>query len=214
MARDTGAVCRQCRREGIKLYLKGDRCYSNKCAFTANNAKKAVAPGQQGASQARKKVSEYGIQLREKQKTRRIYGVLEKQFSNYFVKADRQKGITGENLLIMLERRLDNVVYRLGMAESRRQARQLVRHGHYQVNGRRVNIPSALVKVNDVISIKETSRKSPLIQMIAEDLARKQVPAWAEINAAELSGKVLRYPTREEIDIPIQEHLIVELYSR
>jgi small subunit ribosomal protein S4 len=210
MAKYTGPVCRQCRREGAKLYLKGDRCYSDKCSFSS----RGFAPGQHGANQARKKVSEYGIQLREKQKVRRVYGILEKQFRSYFAKADRQKGITGENLLVLLERRLDNVVFRLGMAESRVQARQLVRHGHFNVNGRRVNIPSFLVKANDVISIRENSRKSPLFQEVAEDMNRKQPPAWAEITAADLSGKVLRYPTREEIDIPVEEHLIVELYSR
>lgn len=210
MAKYTGPVCRQCRREGAKLYLKGDRCYSDKCSFSV----RSFAPGQHGAGQARKKVSEYGIQLREKQKVRRVYGVLEKQFHNYFVKADRQKGITGENLLVLLERRLDNVVYRLGMAESRIQARQLVRHGHFNVNGRRVNIPSFLVKAGDLVSIRESSRKSPLLQGIAEGMTHKQPPAWAELTAEDLSGRVLRYPTREEIDVPVEEHLIVELYSR
>lgn len=210
MAKYTGPVCRQCRREGAKLYLKGDRCYSDKCSFSG----RSFAPGQHGAGQARKKVSEYGIQLREKQKVRRVYGVLEKQFHNYFVKADRQKGITGENLLVLLERRLDNVVYRLGMAESRIQARQLVRHGHFNVNGRRVNIPSFLVKAGDVVSIRESSRKSPLFQDIAEGITHKQPPAWTELMVEDLSGRVLRYPIREEIDIPVAEHLIVELYSR
>ncbi|CQR71637.1 30S ribosomal protein S4 [Sporomusa ovata DSM 2662] len=210
MAKYTGPVCRLCRREGAKLYLKGDRCYSDKCAFTV----RSFAPGQHGAGQTRKKVSEYGIQLREKQKTRRIYGVLERQFRNYFEKAERQKGITGENLLVMLERRLDNVVFRMGMAESRNQARQLVRHGLFNVNGRRVNIPSFLVKAGDVVAVQETSKESPIMKKIAESLGSKQVPAWIELTAADMSGKVMRYPTREEIDIPIQEHLIVELYSR
>ena len=210
MAKYTGPVCRLCRREGAKLYLKSDRCYSDKCSFSS----RSFAPGQHGANQARKKVSEYGIQLREKQKVRRVYGILERQFRGYFEKAERQKGITGENLLVLLERRLDNVVFRLGMAGSRIQARQLVRHGHFDVNGRRVNIPSFLVKAGDVISIREKSRKSPLFQDIAEGMTRKHSPAWAEITAADLSGKVLRYPTREEIDIPVEEHLIVELYSR
>lgn len=208
MARYTGPVCRLCRREGEKLYLKGDRCYSDKCGFS----KHSYVPGQHG--QGRKKVSEYGMQLREKQKTRRVYGLLEKQFRSYFEKADRQKGNTGENLLVLLERRLDNVVYRLGMAAGRVQARQLVRHGHFTVNGKRVNIPSFLVKVGDVIQIHESSKESPLIKEIGEALASKTVPAWIEPNPAEFSGKVTRYPTREEIDIPIQEHLIVELYSR
>lgn len=210
MAKYTGPVCRLCRREGAKLYLKGDRCYSDKCSITD----RGFAPGQHGAGQTRKKVSEYGIQLREKQKTRRIYGVLERQFRNYFEKAERQKGITGENLLVMLERRLDNVVYRMGLAESRNQARQLVRHGLFNVNGRRVNIPSFLVKVGDVVSAREERRESPIIKKIGESLGSKQAPAWLDVTAADLSGKVMRYPTREEIDIPIQEHLIVELYSR
>lgn len=208
MARYTGAVCRQCRREGSKLYLKGDKCYSDKCPFS----RRGYAPGQHG--QARKKTSEYGIQLREKQKARRIYGILENQFRIYFEKADRMKGITGENLLVLLERRLDNVVYRLGMAESRIQARQLVRHGHFTVNGRRVNIPSYLLKAGDVVQIKEASKESPLIKEIAENLGTKTVPAWLELSVNDLSGKVVRYPTREEIDVPVQEHLIVELYSR
>lgn len=210
MARYIGAVCRQCRREGTKLYLKGDKCYSDKCAFT----KRGYAPGQHGQGQARKKVSEYGMQLREKQKARRIYGILEGQFRKYFERADRQKGITGENLLVMLERRLDNVVYRLGFAESRTQARQLVRHGHFTVNGHRVDIPSFLVKPGSVIEIKEGSKESPIFKEIIEGLATKTVPAWLELSAASATGKVSRYPTREEIDIPIQEHFIVELYSR
>ena len=208
MARYTGPVCRQCRREGTKLYLKGDRCYSDKCAFS----KRSYAPGQHG--QARKKVSEYGIQLREKQKARRIYGILEGQFRAYFDKADRQKGVTGENLLVLLERRLDNVVFRLGFGSSRNQSRQLVRHGHFTVNGRKVDIPSYLIKPGDVVAVAESSKESPLIKQMAEGLSSKTVSAWLEMSAADLSGKVLRYPTREEIDIPIQEQLIVELYSR
>lgn len=208
MARYIGPVCRQCRREGVKLYLKGDRCYSDKCAFS----KRSYAPGQHG--QGRKKVSEYGIQLREKQKARRTYGVLEGQFRTYFDKADRQKGITGENLLVLLERRLDNVVYRLGFGSSRNQSRQLVRHGHFTVNGHRVNIPSYQIKAGDVIQVKESSKESPIMKEMAEGIASKTVPAWLELSAADLSGKVVRYPNREEIDIPIQEHLIVELYSR
>jgi small subunit ribosomal protein S4 len=210
MARYIEAVCRQCRREGAKLYLKGDRCYSDKCAFS----KRGYAPGQHGQGQARKKVSEYGIQLREKQKTRRIYGLLERQFRNYFEKAERQKGITGENLLVLLERRLDNVAFRFGFASSRTQARQLVRHGHFAVNGRRVDIPSFLVKAGDVVTVAEASKDAPVMKEMAEGLATKTVPAWLELNAAGLSGKVLRYPTREEIDVPVQEHFIVELYSR
>jgi small subunit ribosomal protein S4 len=210
MARYIGPVCRQCRREGVKLYLKGDKCYSDKCAFS----KRGYAPGQHGQGQGRKKVSEYGLQLREKQKARRVYGLLERQFSTYFDKAERQKGITGENLLVLLERRLDNVVYRLGFAGSRTQARQLVRHGHFTVNGHRVNIPSYLVKPDDVIQIRESSKESPLFKEIAEAAGHKTVGAWLELSAQDMSGKVLRYPTREEIDTPIQEHLIVELYSR
>ena len=208
MARYTEAVCRQCRREGAKLYLKGDKCYSDKCAFT----RRGYAPGQHG--QGRKKVSEYGTQLREKQKARRIYGLLEGQFRSYFEKAERMKGITGENLLVLLERRLDNVVYRLGMADSRNQARQMVLHGHFTVNGRRVNIPSYLVRAGEVIQHKETSKESPLLKGVIENLGTKSAPAWLELSAADVSGKVMRYPTREEIEIPVQEHLIVELYSR
>lgn len=210
MARYIEAVCRQCRREGTKLYLKGDRCYSDKCAFS----RRGYAPGQHGQGQARKKVSEYGTQLREKQKARRIYGLLERQFRNYFEKAERQKGITGENLLVLLERRLDNVVFRMGFASSRTQARQLVRHGHFTVNGHRVDIPSFLVKAGNVVAVAEGSKDTPVMKEMAEGLAAKTVPAWIELSVNELSGKVARYPTREEIDVPIQEHFIVELYSR
>jgi len=210
MARYTGAVCRLCRREGAKLYLKGDRCYSDKCAVV----KRAYAPGQHGQSQARKKTSEYGIQLREKQKARRIYGILETQFRNYFEKAERQKGVTGENLLRLLELRLDNVVYRLGFASSRVEARQLVRHGHFTVNGRRVNIPSFMVRIGEQITINEKSKKSPKIAEISELAAHKTVPAWLEMDKDALVGKVVALPAREDIDVPIQEHLIVELYSR
>ena len=208
MARYTEAVCRQCRREGVKLYLKGDRCYGSKCAFEV----RAYAPGQHG--QARKKVSEYGVQLREKQKARRIYGMLERQFHNCFVRAEKQKGITGENLLIMLERRMDNAVYRLGLADSRSQARQLVTHGHISVNGKRLDIPSALVKAGDVISVMENSRGLEYFKGMAETLAKKTVPVWLVGDAQNLGGKVDRFPTREEIDLPIEEHLIVELYSK
>ena len=208
MARYTGPVCRLCRREGAKLYIKGDRCYSDSCSFT----KRSYAPGQHG--QARKKVSEYRLQLREKQRARRVYGVLEGQFRTYFDKADRQKGITGENLLVLLERRLDNVVYRLGFAASRTQARQLVRHRHFTVNGKRVDIPSYQIKPGDVIQVKETSKQSPLIKEIAEAVTTKTTPAWLEVQAEEMIGKIVRYPNRDEIDTPIQEHLIVELYSR
>ncbi|NLW25483.1 MAG: 30S ribosomal protein S4 [Clostridia bacterium] len=208
MARYTGPVCRICRREGMKLYLKGDRCYSDKCAIERRN----YAPGQHG--QRRPKFSEYGLQLREKQKTRRVYGVLENQFRTYFVKADRQKGITGENLLRLLETRLDNVVYRLGFAKSRPQARQFVRHNHFTLNGHKVNIPSMQVKVGDVIQLKEKSKNSPIFKEIIENLGQKTPPAWLELDVENLSGKVVALPTREDIDLPVQEHLIVELYSR
>jgi len=208
MARYTGPVCRLCRREGMKLYLKGDRCYTEKCAID----RRAYAPGQHG--QGRKKVSEYGTQLREKQKARRIYGVLEKQFETYFDKAERQSGITGENLLKLLERRLDNVVYRLGFALSRTEARQLVRHNHFTLNGHKANIPSMLVKVGDVIQVKEKSKESPKFKEMKENLAHKNPPAWLEIDNEQLTAKVVALPTKEQLDVPIQEHLIVELYSR
>lgn len=208
MARYTGPVCRLCRREGAKLYLKGDRCYTEKCAFE----RRAFAPGQHG--QRRKKVSEYGLQLREKQKARRIYGVLEKQFRTYFEKADRQPGVTGENLLRLLERRLDNVVYRLGFASSRAEARQLVKHNHFTLNGHKANIPSMLVKVGDVIAIKEKSLNSPKFKEIKEIIAQKTPPAWLGLIPEQLTGNVVSLPTKELIDVPIEEHLIVELYSR
>jgi ribosomal protein S4, bacterial/organelle type len=208
MARYTEAVCRLCRREGEKLYLKGDRCYTNKCSV----GKRAFAPGQHG--QDRKKVSEYGIQLREKQKLRRIYGILERQFSGYFSLAERRQGITGQNLLQILETRLDNVVYRLGYGASRKEARQLVRHGHFLVNDKKVNIPSFLLKSGDVITIKEGSLSSAKIKENLEDAAGRTIPEWLESNPTTHSGKVKNLPTREQIDIPVQEHLIVELYSR
>lgn len=208
MARYKQAVCRLCRREGTKLYLKGDRCYSDKCAID----RRGYAPGQHG--QNRKKMSEYGLQLREKQKARRIYGVLEKQFRNYFAKAERQKGVTGENLLRLLERRLDNVVYRMGFASSRPEARQLVRHGHFTVNGKKVNIPSYLVRVGDEIAVKESSRASEKFKELAELAAQKTAPAWLEVDAQAMRGRVVALPSREEIDLPLEEHLIVELYSR
>ncbi|NLG86354.1 MAG: 30S ribosomal protein S4 [Firmicutes bacterium] len=208
MARYTGAVCRQCRREGIKLFLKGDRCYTGKCAID----RRGYAPGQHG--QRRKKISEYGIQLREKQKARRIYGVLERQFARYYDIASRSKGVTGETLLVLLESRLDNVVYRLGFARSRAEARQLVRHGHFAVNGRKVSIPSFRLRAGDIVSVREGSRSLPLFQELAEVAAARTVPAWLEAVPAELKGTVIRLPEREEIDVPVQEHLIVELYSK
>ena len=207
MAKYTGSVCRLCRREGVKLYLKGDRCYSDKCAI----ARRPTAPGQHG--QVRKKASEYGIQLREKQKARRIYGVLEKQFARYFEMAERMKGITGENLLQILERRLDNVVYRLGFASSRAQARQLVRHGHITVNGKRVNIPSYITNVGDVIAVREKSTGMEHFKAVKEGAGKAIVP-WLQVDYEKLEGTIVALPAREDIDVPIQEHLIVELYSR
>lgn len=208
MARYTGPVCRLCRREGMKLYLKGDRCYTEKCAID----RRGYAPGEHG--QGRKKVSEYALQLREKQKLRRIYGILERQFSRYFDLASKKKGITGEALLQLLERRLDNVVYRLGFAASRQEARQVVRHGHIAVNGRKVSIPSYSVNVGDVVSIREGSRELPRFKELAAGLNERSVPAWLELNPAELSGRIVSIPTRQEIDVPVQEHMVVELYSR
>ncbi len=208
MARYTGPVCRLCRREGAKLFLKGDRCYTGKCAID----RRAYAPGQHG--QGRKKVSEYGVQLREKQKAKGIYGILETQFRNYFEKADRQKGITGENLLRLLERRLDNVIFRLGYGSSRNEARQLVRHGHFTVNGHRVNIPSFLVSVDDLVAVAEKSKASPKLKELNENAQDKTKPAWIEFDANAQTGKVLAFPSREDIDVQLQEHLIVELYSR
>ncbi|HDM76277.1 MAG TPA: 30S ribosomal protein S4 [Deltaproteobacteria bacterium] len=208
MARYTGAVCRLCRRENTKLYLKGDRCYSDKCSYE----RRSYAPGQHG--QARTKYSDYGIQLREKQKVKRMYGLLERQFKNYFKKAERQKGITGTNLLILLERRLDVVVFRLGFANSLAQARQLVRHNHFLVNGKKVNIPSYLVKVGDVIEVKEKSRQVPPIVEALEALPRRGVPGWLELDKENFRGTVKTYPTREDITMPIKEQLIVELYSK
>lgn len=208
MARDTEAKCRKCRREGIKLYLKGDRCYTTKCSIERRN----YVPGQHGMR--RKKLSEYGLQLREKQKAKRFYGVLEKQFARYYERASRQPGVTGENLLRLLERRLDNVVYRLGLATSRAEARQLVRHGHFIVNGRKTNIPSFLVKVGDEISVKERSKESPRFKELLERAAEKTPPAWLEYDPEEAKGRVLALPAREQIDAPVEEKLIVELYSK
>jgi len=209
VGRYTDAVCRQCRREGEKLFLKGDRCYSEKCAVERKN----YAPGAHRQGR-RQKVSEYGLQLREKQKTRRTYGILEKQFHNYFVKADRQQGITGTNLLILLERRLDNVVYRLGFASSRKEARQLVNHGHFTINGKKATIPSMLVRVGDVIQVKDSSKEMVKFQELKEQAAYKTPPEWLSVDAENFTGRVLAYPLREQIDTPVHEQLIVELYSR
>ena len=208
MARYTGPVCRLCRREGTKLFLKGERCMTGKCALD----RRSTVPGQHVA--ANKKVREYGMQLREKQKTRRYYGVLEKQFVNYFEEADRQEGMTGENLLALLERRLDNVVYRMGMAESRKEARQLVLHGHFTLNGKKVTIPSLSVKVGDVVAVKESSRDSAKIKGLMEGMASRLSPKWLEVNKENAVAKVVALPAREDIDFDFNEQLIVELYSK
>lgn len=207
MARHLSSVCKQCRAEGMKLYLKGDRCYNGKCSFD----KRPVGPGMH--AQSRRKQSEYGLQLREKQKAKRIYGVFEAQFKRYFELAEKMKGITGENLLQLLERRLDNVIYRIGFADSRAQARQLVRHGHIAVNGHKVNIPSYSVKPGDVISVRESSRQLEIFKALSEK-APRAIPAWLQVDPENYSATVISMPTREDIDIPIEEHLIVELYSR
>lgn len=208
MARYTGPVCRLCRREGEKLYLKGDRCLSEKCAV----GRRSYAPGQHG--QNRKKVSEYGLQLREKQKLRRIYGVLERQFARYFDLAERKKGVTGENLLQLLESRLDNVVYRMGFAGSRAEARQMVRHGAFAVNDRKVSIPSYLIKVGDEIKLREGALESPRVKQLAAEAPERTVPDWLDVDAVKMTGRVKALPLREQIDVPVREHLIVELYSR
>jgi small subunit ribosomal protein S4 len=208
MARYTGAVCRLCRREGQKLFLKGTRCFTDKCAIN----KRAYAPGQHG--QARKKMSEYGIQLREKQKTRRYYGVLEGQFEGYYEMAVKKAGITGENLLTILETRLDNIIYRLGWATSRPEARQLVKHGHFEVNGQKVDIPSYLIKAGDTIAIKEKSRGSEKIKAVLDITDSRVIPTWLSVDKNSLSASIVRMPIREDIDLPIEEHLIVELYSK
>lgn len=207
MARYTDSVCRQCRREGAKLFLKGDRCFGAKCAIV----KRPTPPGQHGVS--RKKQSQYGIQLREKQKARRAYGVLEGQFRGYFQQASRMKGVTGENLLMLLERRLDNVVYRLGMGYSRAHARQLVTHGHIRVNGKKVNIPSFRVKLNDEITIRSGSQSMENLKQLREE-GNRMVPKWLSLDHENLVGKVIAMPQRDDIDLTIEEHQIVELYSR
>ena len=208
MARYTDEQCRICRREGQKLFLKGSRCYSDKCSISRRN----YAPGQHG--QKRAKLSEYGTQLREKQKTKSYYGVGEKQFRGYFEMASNKKGVTGENLLQILESRLDNVVYRLGFGASRAQARQLVNHGQFAVNGKKVDIPSYFVKAGDVITVRENKKENGAIKVNVEANAARPVPAWLELNNETLSGKVVRLASREDVDIPVEEHLIVELYSK
>ena len=208
MARYTGAVCKLCRREGKKLYLKGERCYTGKCAIE----RRAYAPGQHG--QSRKKATEYGLQLRAKQQAKRYYGIQEGQFYKYFLMAERKQGVTGENLLRICESRLDNVVYLLGWANSRAEARQLVTHGHYKVNGKKVNIPSYLIKAGDEVAIKDKSKESDKIKATVEANASRPVPQWLDLNAEAHSAKILALPTREQIMVPVEEHLIVELYSK
>jgi small subunit ribosomal protein S4 len=207
MATYREAKCRLCRREGAKLFLKGDKCYSDKCPFI----KRPTVPGQHGA--ARKKISEYGQQLREKQKVKRIYGVQEGQFRAYYEQADRMKGITGENMLSLLERRLDNVIFRMGIGVSRAEARQLVNHGHFTVNGKKVNIPSFIVKVGDVIAVKENKTSNKYFEGI-KTMKVGNMPKWLEFNPEKLEGKILALPVREDIDSQIAEHMIVELYSK
>jgi len=208
VARYTGAVCRHCRREGLKLFLKGERCYTDKCAIERRN----YPPGEHG--QARPKFSEYSIQLREKQKLRRIYGVLERQFRRYFAMADRGRGVTGETLLQLLERRFDNIVYRLGFATSRAEARQLVRHGHFRVNGRKVDVPSYLVRPGDTITVRERSRQVARIREALELAQRRGVPEWLEVSAETFAGSVKALPARADLTMPINEKLVVELYSK
>ena len=208
MSRYTGPVCRLCRAEGAKLFLKGDRCYTEKCGLTKRNSK----PGQHGTR--RGKMSEYGIRLREKQKLRRFYGINETQFSTIYKKATGMSGQTGHNFLQLLERRLDNVVYRLGLGVSRSQARQLVCHGHFTVNGRKLDIPSALLKVGDVVAVAEGSRDVPTIKQNAEASASRSIPAWLEFNPEAMSGSLVAVPVREQIDVPVNEQLVVEFYAR
>lgn len=212
MARYTGPVCKLCRREGAKLYLKGERCYTGKCAFE----RRAYPPGQHGKQTnfRRRRSSDYTLQLRAKQRARRIYGVLEKQFRRYMRVAEGRGGMVGENLLIVLEQRMDNVVYRLGFADSRPQARQLVQHGHFTVNGRKTDIPSYLVQSEDVIGVKAGSLKTVFFRDRRELLGQREVPAWLSLNESDLTGRVLVLPTRQEIDVPVDEQMIVEFYSR
>ncbi|MBQ3151325.1 MAG: 30S ribosomal protein S4 [Clostridia bacterium] len=208
MSRYTGAVCKLCRREGKKLFLKGERCYTGKCSIE----RRAYAPGQHG--QGHKKTSEYGLQLRAKQQARRYYGIQEGQFHKYFLMAERKTGVTGENLLRICESRLDNVVYLLGWSSSRAEARQLVCHGHFKVNGKKVDIPSYLLKAGDVVSIKEKSLDSEKFKAVIEANSGRPVPAWLECDAEAKSGKVINLPDREQIEAPVEEHLIVEFYSK
>ena len=208
MARYTGPSCKLCRREGKKLFLKGDRCLSDKCAIS----RRPTVPGQHG--QGRKSVKEYGQHLREKQTARRYYGVQEKQFKKYYVAADTQEGIAGENLLSLLERRFDNVVYRMGLASSRKEARQLVRHAHFTLNGKKADIPSIILKVGDVVALKEKSRSSEKFKLLTEDMARVNSPKWLEVDADAVSAKVVAIPQREDVDFDFNEQLIIEFYSK
>ena len=208
MAKYTGPACRQCRREGVKLFAKGERCFTEKCAMN----RRTGVPGQHGA--ARKKVSEYGVQLREVQKAKRYYGIPERQFRNYFKAADAKEGMTGENLLTLIERRLDNVVFRMGMGESRRDARQLVTHGHFLVNGKKADIASMILRAGDVISVKETSRKSDKIKALIENLDNRTFPAWLDVDKQNVTATITALPKREDIDFPFEEHFIVEWYSK
>ena len=209
MARYIGPVCRLCRREGMKLFLKGERCYTEKCAIEKRN----FAPGQHGKTR-KAKLAGYGVQLREKQKVKRIYGVLEDQFRRYFEAAERTRGITGATLLQLLERRLDNVIYRLGLSTSRSQARQLVRHGHFLINGKKVDIPSYSLKQGDVVTVLARSQKNPTIEHAIQEVKGRGIPEWLSFDAASISGRVVSMPTREQINLPVQEQLIVELYSK
>ena len=209
MARYTGSVCRICRRENLKLFLKGDRCYSDKCAFD----RRGYPPGQHGQRRGRK-TSDYGIQLREKQKVKRMYGLSEKQFHLFFERADNQKGITGTNLLVFLERRLDNIVYRLGFVNSRAQGRHFVRHNHFLINGKKVNIPSYLIKIGDVVEVREKSRKIQVLEDALAAVVRRGIPQWLDLEKETMKGIVKEFPSREDITTPIQEQLIVELYSK
>jgi len=209
LARYRDSACKLCRRENLKLYLKGDRCYGDKCAFE----RRAYAPGQHGQRRGGK-VSDYRVQLREKQKVKRIYGLLEKQFRGYYYRADKRKGVTGTNLLIVLESRLDNIVYRMGFAASRKQARQLVRHDHFTVNDKKVNIPSYLVKPGDQIEVKEKSKKVPQVIEAIETVVRRGIPDWIEVDKEKFKGTLKALPNREDLTMPIQEQLIIELYSK
>ena len=208
MAKYTGPACRQCRREGVKLFAKGERCFTEKCAMN----RRTGVPGQHGA--ARKKVSEYGLQLREVQKAKRYYGIPERQFRNYFKAADAKEGMTGENLLTLIERRLDNVVFRMGMGESRRDARQLVTNGHFLVNGKKADIASMILRAGDVITVKDTSRKSDKIKSLIENLDNRTFPAWLDVDKQNVTATITTLPKREDIDFPFEEHFIVEWYSK